>query len=58
MVRWYHCRIHTCSVERVVVQCDGAEGKLHGSTRYSLVDHCRDGRKTENSQVEAFLRNV
>lgn len=44
----YHCFAYfttakqTCSVEWIVVQRDGAEGKLHGSTRYPLIDHCKE----------------
>lgn len=30
----------TCSVEWIVVQSDGAEGKLHGSACYPLIGHC------------------
>lgn len=33
----------TCSVKWVVVQGDGTEGKLHGSTRYPLTDRYTEG---------------
>lgn len=36
-------------MKRIVVQGDGAEGKLHGSTRYPLIDRCTDGRVEKHS---------
>lgn len=37
----------TCSVEWIVIQCDGAEGKLHGSTCNPLIDHCKEQQRAE-----------
>lgn len=44
-------------MERVVVQSDGAEGKLHGSTYYPLIDCCNVGGMRENCQENAFEEN-
>lgn len=39
----------TCSVKRVVVQGDGTEGKLHGSTSYPLIDCYTEGESSIHS---------
>lgn len=49
----------TCSVEWIVVQRDGAEGKLHGSTCYPLIDNCKGKQRAESEHniKSCFLRS-
>lgn len=45
-------------MERIVVQSDGTEGKLHGSTYYPLIDCCNMEGETEICQMKDIEKYV